>query len=267
MRKALSSGADGLILDLEDSVAAAAKPAARTHVASFLRESGVPKVALFVRINPLSSGLLTEDLAVIRSFEPAGVVLPKAGGAHDLRELDRMLAGSAVSIMPIVTETPAAVFTTGTYGGVTSRLCGLGWGAEDLSAAVGASTAREASGAYRPPYELARSLTLFGAHAAGVAAYETVYPNFSDLAGVEAHAARGRQDGFAGMLAIHPSQIEPIHRAFRPSAAEIARAQRMVALFAAGDGRGALNFDGEMVDAPHLAEAERLLGRLNERNG
>ena len=261
MRKALASGADALILDLEDSVAALAKPAARDHVAAFLGETAQAALrpALFVRINALDQGMLGEDLGAILSFAPQGVVLPKADGAECLAFLDKQLGLTDVAILPIVTETPKAIFQTGAYGGVTPRLCAMSWGAEDLSAAVKASTAREADGRYRPPYELARSLTLFGAHAAGVAAIETVFPNFADLHGLAAYAERGRQDGFSGMLAIHPSQVATIHSSFRPSEAEINNARRIVDLFAANPGAGALSLEGQMLDAPHLAEAKRIL--------
>ena len=140
------------------------------------------------------------------------------------------------------------------------HLAGVTWGAEDLPAAVGASTSREADGSYTAPYQLARSLTLFGAHAAGVPAIETVYPDFRDLDGLSTYAARGRRDGFTGMMAIHPSQVAVINAAFTPSDAELAEARRVVDLFAASPGAGALQLDGRMVDAPHLKTARRLLG-------
>jgi citrate lyase subunit beta/citryl-CoA lyase len=262
MRKALTSGADALILDLEDSVVAAAKALARTHVATFLVEA--PKgTVLFVRINALDQGLLDLDLGAILPQAPYGIVLPKAEGAPSLLALDAALSGTTVAILPIVTETPKAIFQIGNYGGVTDRLCGMSWGAEDLPAAIRATTSREADGRYRPPYELARSLTLFGAHAAGVAAIETVYPGIADVAGLSTYASRGRQDGFSGMMAIHPSQIAPIHAAFRPTEAEITDARKIVDLFAANPNAGALQLDGRMIDAPHHKDALRLLRDLD----
>ncbi len=257
--KAAASGADALILDLEDSVVAAAKDAARANVAAWLATP--PALPVFVRINPLDSGMLDADLAVLPGHA-FGVVLPKAEGAASLAALDARLAGTDLCILPIATETPRAMFHLGDYGGVTDRLIGLTWGAEDLSAAVGA-TARNPDGSYRPPFELARSLTLFAAHAAGVAAIETVYPDLADVAGLQAYATRGRQDGFAGMLALHPNQIAPIHAGFAPTDAEIAHARTIVAHFAAGGGAGALRLDGRMIDAPHLAAAQRLLAGLD----
>jgi len=256
MAKAAALDVDALILDLEDAVAPTAKAAARAAVAAFLAEPR--RVALFVRINPLDSGLSADDLAAVLPGRPDGIVLPKAAGVASLAALDAMLDGD-IRILPIATETPAAVFALGSYGGVTPRLCGLTWGAEDLPAAIGAATSREADGSYTAPYQLARSLTLFGAHAAGVPAIETVYPDFRDLDGLAAYAARGRRDGFTGMMAIHPAQLPVINAAFTPSADEIARARAIVDLFAANPGAGALQLDGRMVDAPHLKAARAVL--------
>ena len=261
MVKALGLGADALILDLEDSVAPAGKVAARAHVAAFLAEPRT--VPLFVRINPLDSGLADDDLAAVLPGKPDGIMLPKAEGGASLAALDAKLGGN-VAILPIATETPAAMFALGTYGGVTDRLVGLTWGAEDLPAAIGAATSREADGSYTAPYQLARSLTLFGAHAAGVAAIETVYPDFRDLDGLAAYAARGRRDGFTGMMAIHPAQVAVINAAFSPSEAEIAHARAVVASFAANPGAGALALDGKMIDAPHLKSARALLAGMED---
>ncbi|QNA86111.1 CoA ester lyase [Sphingomonas sp. So64.6b] len=256
MEKALGLGADVLILDLEDSVSLSAKPQARAAVATFLRRSRT--VTLYVRVNPLDSGLIDDDLAAVLPAGPDGLLLPKAEGAASLAALDARLSGD-IAILPIATETPAAIFALGSYGGVTSRLAGLTWGAEDLPAAIGAATSREADGSYTAPYQLARSLTLFGAHAAGVPAIETVYPDFRDLDGLAAYAARARRDGFTGMMAIHPAQVPVINAAFTPSAAEVERARCVIALFEANPGAGALALDGKMVDAPHLKSAKRLL--------
>ena len=260
MEKACRSGADALILDLEDAVAPEAKPAAREAVATFLRRKRT--VPLYVRVNPLDGGLTADDLAAVLPAGPDGIVLPKAEGAASVEAFVRL--GVAVPILPIATETPAAIFTLGSYGGVGERLAGLTWGAEDLPAAIGAAASREADGSYTPPYQLARSLTLFGAHAAGVPAIETVYPDFRNLDGLAAYAARGRRDGFAGMMAIHPAQVPVINAAFTPSDEEVAHARRVVALFAANPGAGTLSLDGRMVDAPHLKAARALLARAGE---
>ena len=259
MEKALGAGADGLILDLEDSVAAAAKPEARRAVAGFLNRN--PTSPLWVRINPLDTADSERDLAAILPSHPDGIVLPKAEGGASVAELARRLtaAGNAMAqILAIATETPAAIFQLGSYGGLR-RLAGLTWGAEDLPAAIGAATSREADGRYTPPYELARSLCLFGAAAAGVAAIETVYPAYRDLDGLAAYAGRARRDGFTGMMAIHPAQVPVINAAFTPSEEEVAHARRLVALFEANPGAGALSLDGRMVDRPHLVQARRVL--------
>ena len=260
MAKAMGSGADALILDLEDAVAPDAKPRARDAVARFLTEPRDRAVALFVRINPVDGPVAAADLAAMLPARPDGIVLPKAEGLVSLHALAAR-GVNHIPILPIATETPTALFRLGDYAGSSLPLAGLTWGAEDLPAAIGATTAREADGGYTPPYQLARSLTLFGAHAAGVAAIEAVYPDFRDLEGLAAYAARGRRDGFTGMMAIHPSQVPVINAAFTPSADELARARAIVDLFAANPGAGALQLDGRMVDAPHLKAAQALLAR------
>ena len=264
MEKAFASGADALILDLEDAVAPAAKPEARRAVAAFLGEHR--SANLWVRINPIDGAEAERDLAAVVPAHPHGIVLPKAEGGASVNELARRLAerGNATAqILAIATETPAAIFQLGTYGGA-KRLAGLTWGAEDLPAAIGASTSREEDGRYTPPYELARSLCLFGAAAAGVAPIETVYPAFRDLDGLAAYAARARRDGFTGMMAIHPAQVEVINAAFTPSEAEIAHARAVVAAFEANPGAGALSLDGRMIDRPHLVQAQRTLAAGGE---
>lgn len=259
MEKALTAGADIVILDLEDSVAEANKPEARRAVADFLGQH--PAASLWVRINPLHSSDADRDLGAIVARRPDGIVLPKAEGGASVAELTRRLTerGNVTAmILPIATETPAAMFGLGSYGGV-KRLAGLSWGAEDLSAALGAATAREEDGGYTAPYEVARSLCLFGAAAAGVAAIDTVYPDFKDLKGLANYAARARRDGFSGMLAIHPDQVKAINKAFTPSKAEVAHAQAVVDAFAAHPGAGVLALDGRMIDRPHLVQAQRIL--------
>lgn len=260
--KAAASGADALILDLEDAVAPGAKPAARAAVAEHLRG---PRdgAAVFVRVNPLGTALCDEDLAALAGLRPAAIVLPKAEGAASVRALhDRSVAaGIAAPILPIATETPAAIFQLGSYAGCGVPLAGLTWGAEDLPAAIGAATSREDDGRFTPPYELARSLTLFGAHAAGVAAIETVYPAFRDLDGLDAYARRAARDGFTGMMAIHPAQVATINAAFTTTDDQVAHARRVIAAFDAAPGAGVLQLDGKMIDAPHLVQARRLIDR------
>jgi citrate lyase subunit beta/citryl-CoA lyase len=259
MEKALGAGADALILDLEDAVAPQNKQVARHEVAHFLNQHNGARI--FVRVNPLDSPENEKDLNAVLPSHPDGIVLPKAEGGSSAAELARRLSerGNATAqILAIGTETPAAIFQLGTYGG-TRRLIGLTWGAEDLPAAIGAATSREEDGSFTPPYELARSLCLFGAAAAGVLPIETVYPAFKDLEGLAAYAARARRDGFLGMMAIHPAQVPVINDAFTPSEAELAHARAVIAAFEANPGAGALSLDGRMIDRPHLIQAQRLL--------
>lgn len=259
MEKALQAGADALILDLEDSVAPAAKHEARRAVAAFVEANNT--VRLWVRINPLEGPEVDKDLQAILPARPDGIVLPKAEGGASVTELARRLTergNVGTQILAIATETPASIFQLGTYGGA-KRLAGLTWGAEDLPAAIGASTSRDEDGYYTAPYEIARALCLFGAAAAGVAPIETVYPAFRDLEGLRAYAGRARRDGFTGMMAIHPDQVPIINDAFTPSEAELAQARAVIAAFEANPGAGALSLDGKMIDRPHLIQAQRTL--------
>ena len=264
MEKALRSGADGLILDLEDSVAPAAKPNARRSVAEFLAANNSTNV--WVRINPLDGVEADKDLQAVLSEHPDGIVLPKSEGGHSVAELARRLTerGNATArILAIATETPAAIFGLGSYGG-HKRLAGLTWGAEDLPAAIGAATSRDEDGHFTAPYEIARALCLFGAAAAAVAPIETVYPAFRDLDGLSAYAARARRDGFTGMMAIHPDQVSIINHAFTPSGAELAHARSVVEAFAANPQAGALSLDGRMIDRPHLIQAQRIIAAAGQ---
>ncbi len=258
--KAAASGADAIILDLEDSVTLPAKDKARAAVAEYL--SGTRTVPIAVRINPLGSGLTEHDLAAALPGAPDMIVLPKAEGAASVRTLLDLMGTRRCPVLPIATETPAAIFQLGSYAEVAEHLVGLSWGAEDLPAAIGASSAREENGRYTPPYEIARSLTLFAAHAANVAALDTVFPHIADAEGLAAYVARARRDGFTGMLAIHPAQVETINAGFTPSEAEIDHARAVIAAFKAQPLAGALMLDGKMIDRPHLIQAERLLSRL-----
>jgi citrate lyase subunit beta/citryl-CoA lyase len=263
--KAAGAGADVVILDLEDSVALSRKAAAREIVAGAL--AGARAGAVYVRINPLESGLALADLAAVMMAGPDGIVLPKPDGPADVAVLGCYLeafeaafglAAGGTRILPIATETARSVFALGGYGG--ARLAGLTWGAEDLPASVGAVSGRLAGGGLTDLCRLARSLCLAGAAAAGVAAVETVYPDFRDLAGLRDYAAAGRREGFAGMMAIHPAQVAVINEVMTPSAAEIAYAARVVAAFEGAPGVGVVSLDGKMVDMPHLRQARRVLG-------
>jgi citrate lyase subunit beta/citryl-CoA lyase len=220
-----------------------------------------------VRVNPLGTGLTLGDLAAVVRPGLAGIVLPKVEGPQDLRQVSHYLDAletreglepGSVQILPIASETGAAVFQLGSYADITPRLAGLTWGAEDLATAVGAAGNR-VSGELTDLFRLARSLCLAGAAAASVPAIETVYADFRDTEGLRRYVERGAFDGFRGMMAIHPSQVEIINQGFTPAAEALERAQRIVDLFAANPGAGALQLNGQMVDAPHLKQARRLL--------
>jgi citrate lyase subunit beta / citryl-CoA lyase len=273
LEKAFRSGADALILDLEDSVSADGKEAARRTSLSFLQErrNESARPLLYVRINALSSPFGDGDLDVVMTGAPDGIMLPKATGGADIALLDARLAvrealhGIAdgdTRIIPIATESAAAIFGLGTYAGASSRLAGLAWGAEDLATDTGAQSTR-AGADWTEPNRLARNLTLFGATAADVPAIDTVYTDFRDIEGLRTESVVAAEDGFAGKLAIHPDQVEVINIAFTPSAESIERAEQIVAAFAAADGAGVIALDGKMLDRPHLKAAERLLARAS----
>ena len=270
LAKAKDGPADALILDLEDAVAASALPAARRLVAEFLGESGHARC--WVRINPLTSPESTLDLEAVLPAAPYGIVLPKSSGADDVVNLAGRLDAmeesgqAATKILPIATEVPQAMFRLQGYAGSTARLEALTWGAEDLGAALGALRNRDEQGNWLPTFQLARSLCLLAASSANVAAVDTVYVNFSDTAGLSRYAQAARADGFAGMLAIHPAQVEPINEAFTPGSEEVEFARRVAAFFDAHPDAGVTQLDGKMIDRPHLLMARRLL-ELADRIG
>jgi citrate lyase subunit beta/citryl-CoA lyase len=269
LQKAAGARADALIVDLEDSVLPEARPRAREIARKFVAAND----DVWVRINPLDTADAILDLQAVMASTPAGIVLPKPRGAEDAIELAGLLdklekehnidAGST-KILSICTERPQALFSLHKYIDSTPRLYGLSWGAEDLSAAVGSRSSRDREGNWLPPYELARSLCLFASAAAEVAAIDTVFTDFRDAEGLARYAAGARRDGFTGMLAIHPAQVEEINAAFVATADELARARRIVALFEENTGVGALSLDGQMVDRPHLVQARNIL-RLAEQ--
>ena len=269
--RAPESGADALILDLEDSVAAAQKPMARALVSKLIGDEAPRNWLFFVRVNALDSGLILDDLcAVVRKGLDA-LLIPKADGPADLARISHYLdalearagmASRTVKLAIVATETPKAIFALGWYAPAHPRLIGLTWGAEDLSAAIGATDNKEADGGWTFPYAVARAQCLFAASAAEVAPIDTLYADFRDAQGLEGDCRRSRRDGFVGRLAIHPDQIAIINRCYAPSEAEIAHARRIVEAFAANPGAGALGVDGKMVDLPHLKGARKTLASI-----
>jgi len=264
LAKAKTSPADALILDLEDSVTPENRGKARGLTRDFLQDR--LRQSLWVRINPVGSADCVADMKAVVAGRPAGLIVPKADGPHALLTLDAHLitletqAGlpqRAIQLLPVATETPTAVLSLQDYRSPPPRLAALSWGAEDLSAAIGAATNRDEHGEFLFIHKMVRALVLIAAKAAGVDAIETLHADFRDMKGLERAARLAQREGFSGMLAIHPDQVAPINAAFTPSAADIAHAKKVVAAFASGAGVAAL--DGKMLDQPHLVQARHVL--------
>jgi len=271
LAKSMDSSASALILDLEDAVALERKPLARKMAAAHLAATQHHRRWRgYVRINPLGTQASLEDLAMIVGPGLDGIVLPKADGAEDVtrlgKHLDRLEAAAglppgAIQILVISTETPTALLNMASYARKVPRLLALSWGAEDLAAALGAATNREADGSFSHPYLLARSLCLVAAAAAGVVPLDTVFTNFDDPAALERDCLESARRGFVGRLAIHPAQVDIINRCFAPSDEDVATARAIVAAFAANPSVGTIGIDGKMYDRPHLVQAMKTLER------
>jgi citrate lyase subunit beta/citryl-CoA lyase len=273
LEKGMGSGADALIVDLEDSIAPEGKAAARAPALAFLQDAGTAKnrPRLLVRINSLDTDLADADLDAVVGGKPDAILLPKAEGGAAVTHLDAKLtvreatAGlpeGGIGIYALTTETAKALFLAGTYGGSSKRLKGLTWGAEDLSAELGADANRDNDGNWLDPYRVARMLCLAGASAAQVPALDTVYVDYKNDAGLKRECEEARRDGFTGKLAIHPGQVAVINEVFTPSGTQIAKAKAVVAAFAAQPGAGTVGIEGRMYDRPHLARANALLASL-----
>ena len=271
--KAMQSGADALILDLEDSVAPSGKAAARKVTAEFMaataKEPKRPR--LIVRVNALTTGMTDDDLDGVMAGAPDAILLPKTVGGADVahlgaklavREAEFGFADGATRIIALATETAQGVFALGTLAGASRRLSGVTWGGEDLSAVVGAEANRGTDGLYTDPYRIVRALALLAAAAAEVDPIDSVYVNFRDLEGLAAECREARSDGFVAKMAIHPAQVPVINEAFTPTAETIARARLIVEAFEANPDAGVVGINGEMVDMPHLKRAQRLLARV-----
>lgn len=272
MTKAMESSADIALFDLEDAVTPENKPLARQMVHDFLKAHTAYRARLWVRINPFDGPYTLADLAAIMPAHPGGIMLPKVYGRADVEKLDHCLSAlevangieeGATPVIVLITETAEAMFHTGSYKGAP-RVVALTWGAEDLADSIGASSNRNPDGSYGFTYELARSLTVLGAATAGVAAVETISADFKDLDALRVRAEKVRRDGFRGMLAIHPAQVDVINAAFTPSAEDIAEAREIVAIFDANPGVGAIGYKGGMLDRPFLSRAQGLLAQVDE---
>jgi citrate lyase subunit beta/citryl-CoA lyase len=258
--KAIRTGADAVIFDLEDSVAPEQKPRAREIVKGLAKRSGGPD--WWVRINPIGSDYHKDDLDLISRGDITGIVLPKAESGADIIELSHRTG--SIPIHAIVTETAASLFGLLSYRDPRSPLAAMSWGAEDLSAALGASSKYDDKGELASTYKLARSLCLAGAVAAGVQPIDGIFADFRDLKGLKRDTEAARRDGFTGKLAIHPGQVDVINAAFTPSSEEVAHAAEIVAAFEAQPDAGTVSVGGKMVDRPHLVQAKRVLGRARE---
>ncbi|MES2511375.1 MAG: CoA ester lyase [Pseudomonadota bacterium] len=268
LAKGDATGADALILDLEDAVAPSRTHIAREMALAYLKaRKDRSKQQMWVRINPLSTPAALLDLVVVAGA-PDGIVLPKVDSAADIVQLSHYLDAlevregvtpGAIRIMPVATETAKSLFTLNSYEGCSARLAGLTWGAEDIAAALGASTNRRPDGEYDTVYQLARSMCLAGAVAAGVQPIDTIWADFSDEVGLMRDSAAARQRGFTGKIAIHPGQVAAINAAFSPSAEELAWSKKVVDLFEANPGMGTVGLEGKMLDMPHLKQARRVL--------
>lgn len=271
LEKGMTSGADALLIDLEDSVALTRKEAARTITLAYLKaNAGKAGPKLFVRVNALDSGLTDGDLDGIMPGAPHGIMLPKACGGRDVAHLGSKLAvreaecdlpDGGTRIIAIGTETAKSIFQMGTYAGASQRLIGIAWGAEDLAADIGAETNKALEGGFSEPFRLARNLCLFAAAAAEVAPIDTVYTDFRNEAGLAAETEQARRDGFTGKMAIHPAQVAVINRIFTPTAEAVAHAREIAAVFAENPGAGVVGIGGKMIDRPHLRQAERILAQ------
>lgn len=269
MEKGRAGNAHALVLDLEDSVSEERLDAARALVREFLQANpDRTRQQIWVRINPIDSAKMLDDIAQVVGGAPDGVLLPKchAGAdivrlAHYLTALERRegVKGESIRIISVATETPGAMFELGSYRNVSGRLAGLTWGAEDLSTAVGASTNKGDDAAYQFTYQLARSLCLLGAKAASTPAIDTIFANFRDPEGLQQEVRRARRDGFTAKFAIHPDQIEIINAGFKPDQREVEHARAIVAAFAAAGGQGTVQVKGMMVDKPHLTQALQII--------
>ncbi|MET0537187.1 MAG: CoA ester lyase [Xanthobacteraceae bacterium] len=273
--KAMASGADAVIVDLEDSISPEAKSAARRSAADFLKTAGTvaKRPRLLVRVNGLDTGLIDDDLDAVVASRPDAIMLPKAEGGASVILADAKLAvreaiaglpDGQIGIVAIATETAASLFAMGTYRSASARLLGLTWGAEDLSADLGGEANRDATGRFLDPYRLARALCLAGAAAAQVQAYDTVTVDFRNSDALRREAQEARRDGFIGKMAIHPAQVDIINDVFTPSAEALAKARAIVAAFEAQPGKGTVAVEGVMHDRPHLVRAKRLLAQATQ---
>lgn len=271
LAKAGDTGADVLLIDLEDAVSPARKAVARAVTAAYLSSRrGLPGPALYVRVNALDTGMTDADLDGVMAGSPTGIMLPKAVDGRDIahlgaklavREAEQNLPDGGTHIIAIALENAKSLFNIGSFAGSSRRLAGITWGAEDLAADLGAESSRDADGLFREPFRLARSFCLYGAAAAAVPAIDTVFTGIRDEAGLRREAGQARADGYTAKLCIHPGQVPVINELFTPAPEEIARARAIITAFAETPEAGVLNIGGKMIDRPHIKAAEAVLAR------
>lgn len=264
-------GADAIILDLEDAVAPTNKSQARNMVAAYLkaRPKAQRSMQIWVRVNPIDTNFCDEDIAAVVPFQPDGIMQPKAVSPKDVAELSTRLddaerkaniPNQTIKLLPLTTETAQSPFHLGEYAyAALPRMVAMSWGAEDLSAALGASTNLDSTGQWAFTYKMVRSMVLMAARASNVQPIETLFADFRDAEGLAASCRAARAEGFTGRMAIHPAQVDVINQSFTPSAEEINFAQRVVDAFAANPGVGTVGMDGKMLDVPHLKQAKQTL--------
>jgi citrate lyase beta subunit len=270
--KALTLPADGLILDLEDAVPPDRKVETRSIVLRWLSELDFGGRERWVRMNPIATGLGVADLEATIAGRPEGYVVPKPRHAGDIREiaqiLDRLehrhgLPNGSTRLVLIATETPEGLLNIREVAAASPRIVTVSWGIEDLAAAMGLPRVRDAEGRYLDIPRYARVMCSIVASAAGLDAMDTVYTDIADLAGLRRECEEGVAMGFSGKISIHPSQIEVINEVFTPNPAVVAEARELVAAFEEHRRRGAyaFRFKGQMVDAPHLTRAQKIIAR------
>jgi citrate lyase beta subunit len=270
--KALTLAADGLILDLEDAVPPDRKAATRPIVRGWLETLDFGGRERWIRMNPLSTGLGRADLEETIGGRPDGYVVPKPRHARDVVEVAQILDGlerrhgvphGATRLLPIATETPEGLLNVRDIATASPRIVAVSWGIEDLGAAMGLGRARDREGRYLDIPRHARVMCAIAAFAAGVEWLDTVYTDIADLDGLRRECEDGVAMGFTGKISIHPNQVPVINDAFTPAPEAVAEARALIAAFEEHRARGvyAFTFKGQMVDAPHLAGALKVVAR------
>lgn len=266
--KAQSLGTDALILCLEDAVSEENKPTARKMVKEYLLQHQDNTTAqLWVRVNPLSSPHLLDDLVAVMAGRPYGIFFPKPSTAQDFITLDHYItaleaqndieAGST-RIMSVV-ESALGTLNQADFIRATPRLNGMCWGAEDMSADIGASTNMDEQGVHFLVHQMNRANCLILCAAGNMQPVDGICVDYKNDAKLRDECKRARREGFTGKIAIHPSQVAIINELFTPSSKEIDHARRVIEAFENAGGAGTVGLEGKMLDMPHLRQARHIL--------